>query len=121
MPITVKTTAQAGVQYGPITVGGGHLIHQVKLDVSALSGAQDADGYLPVGTVIDPSTGAVPTNSATGAVFIGPEPVKLGEDDHFANAIFDKGINRAAVESNLGRVLSADELAAIAKSPFILF
>ena len=112
MPISITTTS-GGTGYVDIRVGDGHGIHQGWLDVSALTSADDADGYLPPGLPI--AADGTPVGSSEDACgIIGPEAVKMGSADHFANMIFTGPVNRNAIEDNLGRALSADELAGIA-------
>lgn len=132
MPISVTNTGTGGPLYGPITVGPQGLTHQVKVDVSELEAAVDDDGYLPVGLPIDAHTGAPvvaadpdaepdPIVGTQMIAVIGPEAVKMGSADHFANAIFNGGLNQDAIEDNIGRALSATELALFAASNFTLF
>lgn len=120
MPISVETTA-GGTGYVDIRVGEGHGIHQALLDVAAL--AADADGYYPPGQPIlasgAPVTQGVDTAEVAHAV-IGPEPVKEGAANHFGNVILDGTLNRDAIEDNLGRALTANELSALADGGFKL-
>ncbi len=113
-PISVTTTAAPGIAYTDVRMGGGHSIHQVLLDVSDLAASADANGTLPPGFPIrtngDPVTGGA--DALEGV--IGPEAVTLGSADHFGNVIRSGDLNKNAIEDNLGRVLSANELAAIA-------
>lgn len=112
MPISITSTA-GGLGYVDIRVGDGHGIHQGLLDVSTLTSADDAEGYLPPGLPIS-ATGDPVGSSEDAYGIIGPEPVKMGSADHFGNMIFTGTLNRNAIEDNLGRALSADELAGIA-------
>lgn len=111
MPMSVTNTA-GGTSYVDIRVGTGHQIHQMLIDVSTLSGAVDADGYLPPGLPLD-TTGAPVGASETAYGIVGPEPVKLGSADHFGNCFLTGALNKDAIEDNLGRVLSTDELAGL--------
>lgn len=113
MPMGVTNTAAAGVAYADIRVGECQ-VHQVKLDVSGLTDADDANGSLPVGLPI--TTAGIPVASGTDVIagLVGPEPVKLGAADHFGNIFISGSFNRDMIEDNLGRALSANELAAIA-------
>lgn len=107
-------TDAGGVSYLDVRFGEGHSIDQGLIDVSTLGAFDDADGYLPPGLPIL-ATGApvsAPGQKAYGLV--GPEVVKLGTVDHLGNMIFSGGIVRDRIEANLGRVLTADELSAIA-------
>lgn len=113
MPLGVTNTAAAGTPYGDIRVGECQ-VHQVKIDVSTLTGVDDANNSLPVGLPIL-VTGA-PVTAGTDVVFglIGPEPVKLQAADHFGNCMISGSFNKDMIEDNLGRALTANELAAIA-------
>lgn len=111
MPISFTTTS-GGTAYADIRVG--HVDqHQCLIDVSALSGAVDADGYLPPGLPLDATGGPVGTSEDAFAI-VGPAPVKLLAADHFGNAIMGGVLNKDMIEDNLGRALTADELAGIA-------
>lgn len=120
MPISVRSTGNGGTFYGDVRVGDKQTIHQVTLDVAALAGAADADGYLPPGLPLKADGTPVGTGESAVCV-LGPESVKLADVDVFANAIYSGGLNRAAIESNLGRALSADEATSLSAAPFILF
>jgi hypothetical protein len=113
MPISVTNTAAPGRAYIDVRVGECQ-IHQGLIDVSTLGSNDDADGYLPPGLPI--LTNGAPVSGATDVVLgvIGPEPVKLGTADRFGNVILSGNLNRDAIEDNLGRSLSANELASLA-------
>lgn len=113
MPMSVTNTSAPGRAYIDIRVGECQ-VHQVKLDVSGLTSADDADGYLPPGLPI--TTAGIPVAAGTDVIagLIGPEPVKIGSDDIFGNIFLSGTFNRDAIEDNLGRAVSANELAAIA-------
>ena len=111
MPISVTSTA-GGPAYIDIRVGEVQ-VHQGLIDVSTLGAADDAEGYLPVGLPLG-ATGAPVGVGEDAFGIIGPEPVKLGAADHFGNMILAGVLNQQAIEDNLGRALSADELAGIA-------
>lgn len=112
MPISVTNTAAAGVAYGDIRVGECQ-VHQVLIDVSTLTAVDDVNNSLPVGLPI--RVDGAPIAAGTDVVFglIGPEPVKLQAVDHFGNAFVSGSFNKDMIEDNLGRSLSANELAAI--------
>lgn len=121
MPITVTNTAGTGPAYINIRVGDAHNIHQLKLDVSGLTANDDADGYLPPGLPLLATGLPVSAPAQTAVAVVGPEAVKLSAtDDHFGNVILDGVLNQDAIEDNLGRVLSADELAALGLGGFTL-
>lgn len=107
------TNTAGGTGYIDIRVGEGHSIHEGLLDVSTLTAADDAEGYLPPGLPISATGDPVGASEAAFGI-VGPEPVKIGSEDLFGNMIFSGTLNRDAIEDNLGRVLSADELAGIA-------
>lgn len=114
MPISVDRTA-GDTGFVDIRVGDGHGIHQQIIDVATQT-ATDVNGYLPPGVPLQAS-GVPVTNTATVgtqvvAGVVGPESVKLGAANHFGNAILTGVLNRDAIEDNLGRVLSANEIAA---------
>lgn len=108
MPISVTVTA-GGVAYGDIRVGEGHGIHQLLINAANVASARDADGYLPPGLPLKADGTLVAATQAT-VCMVGPEAVKVGSVNVFANAIFSGPVNRDMIEDNLGRVLSADEL-----------
>jgi len=113
MPISFSSTAAKGRSYSDIRIGECQ-VHQVLLDVSGLTSADDADGVLPVGLPI--TTAGIPVAAGTDVIagLIGPEPVPIGTADVFGNIFMSGNFNRDAIEDNLGRTLSANELAAIA-------
>ncbi len=113
MPMNVTNTAAAGTAYGDIRVGDAD-IHQGVIDVSTLTGVDDANNSLPVGLPI--RANGAPITGGTDDVFglVGPEPVKLQAVDHFGNVMVRGTFNRDMIEDNLGRALTANELAAIA-------
>lgn len=112
MPISVTNVAAAGVAYSDIRVGECQ-VHQCLIDVSTLTGVDDANNSLPVGLPIL-ATGA-PVTGGTDVIFglVGPEPVKLQAADHFGNVFISGSFNKDAIEDNLGRALNANELAAL--------
>lgn len=112
MPMSVTNTAARGTAYSDIRIGECQ-VHQVKLDVSTLTGVDDADGVLPVGLPI--GDGGIPVAGTTDIVVgvIGPEPVKLEAADHFGNIIISGNLNYQAIIDNLGRVWDANELASV--------
>ncbi len=119
MPISSSATAAKGRSYIDIRRDSHCGIHQAKLDVSTLTSNDDADGVLPPGLPI--RTDGAPVSGGTDALIgvIGPEPIKIGTDDIFANVITSGNLNKNAIEDNLGRSLSANELAALALIPAI--
>lgn len=116
--IRVTKTGTTDTAYADVRVGEGHCIHQVKLTAAALAASRDADGNLPPGLPVL-ATGA-PVTAGTAVGVIGPEAVALGAADTFGNVIFSNGINRDQIEANLGRVLTAAELAGL-PARFVVF
>lgn len=115
MPIAVTNiAATVGPSYIDIRVGECQ-VHQSKLAVATLAAKVDAGGSLPVGLPIIMSNGNPISAPAQGPIgLLGPESVHLGAVNQFGNVFISGNFNRQAIEDNLGRVLSADELAAIA-------
>lgn len=107
-----QTTA-GGQSYIDIRVGEGHGIHQGLIDVSEVGSVDDAEGYLPPGLPLTAAGDPVGAGEDAYGI-VGPEAVKVGAADHYGNMIMTGVLNRDAIEDNLGRVLSADELAGIA-------
>jgi hypothetical protein len=120
MPIGVTVTA-GGTGYIEIRLDPkGCETHQTKFDVSELGGVDDADGYLPPGLPLQADGSPVDDAAQTATYVVGPEAVKLGTADHFGNVILNGFLVRDAIEDNLGRVLSANELAALTAGGFRL-
>jgi hypothetical protein len=120
MPITVTSTA-GGIGYIEIRLDPkGCETHQAIYDVSTLGAHDDANGYLPPGLPLKADGSPVSGAGQTAAYVVGPEAVKMGAADHFANVILNGFLVRDAIEDNLGRVLSADELAALTAGGFRL-
>lgn len=120
MPMKSEVTAAAGSAYIDIRAGAYNNIHQQIIDVSALAAAVDADGYLPPGLPLLAAGGPVTAAAQTATGVVGPEAVELGSADHFGNVFKDGPLNKDAIEDNLGRALSADELSALAAGGFTL-
>lgn len=117
MPITVTTTA-GGTGYADIRVGTSHNIHQALFDVSEITA--DADGVIPPGLPLQASGAPVTGSSQTVKYVVGPEGVKKGAADHLGNVFLDGPLNLNMIEDNLGRVLNANEIAALAAGGFKL-
>ena len=118
MPISFERTA-GGTGYVDVRVGEGHAIHQATLDVSGITDV-DADGYIPPGLPLQASGAPVDAVDQTAKYVVGPEAVKEGDADHFGNALLDGALNQDAIEDNLGRALTANEIAALASGGFKL-
>lgn len=119
MPLTFTSTA-GGTGFVDVRAGAYNNVHQAKIDVSALTSETDADGYLPPGTPLLAAGGPVSGADQTAPYVVGPEAVKVGAADHFANVIIDGPLNRDAIEDNIGATLSANQLTALANGGFTL-
>lgn len=113
MPLKISQTAAGDTTYGDIRVGSVHGIHQIKANAAGLAASRDAMGVLPPGLPI--KADGTPVTGAGQVVkgLVGPEPAPLGGADDFVNVILTGPVNRSMIEANLGRVLSANELAAL--------
>ena len=108
-------TDVGGISYKDIRFGGDQcLIHEGLLDATLLAASRDADKNLPPGLTVLSTGGPVSGAAQAAYGIIGPEVAYLGTGNRFGNMIFSGGLNRKAIEANLGRVLSANELSAIA-------
>lgn len=123
MPIGVKkTTGTTG--YGHPIVGDALGLLQVVVDISELTIAEvDADGYLKPGVMFK-SDGTQPDGS--GFLYaVNPEPIKIvdyvptdillaADTATIPVGMVTAGIlNRDIIEDNLGRVMTANEIAAV--------
>lgn len=113
MPLKISQTAGGDTTYGDIRVGRSHGIHQVKVNATSVSASRDAMGVLPPGLPIRVDGTIVSGASQVVQGIIGPEASPMGTGDDFVNVIFDGVLNKNMIEANLGRALSANELAAI--------
>ena len=121
MPSMVEKTSGA-IGYASPFVGEPKDILHVKVDVSARTSDEvDSDGYLKAGVPLT-SDGLLIGASNTKRVGIVVEPVKIVAAgttlsgvtaDPFVACSFTCAINRDAVEDNLGRALSANEIAGL--------
>lgn len=119
MPMRFTTTA-GGTGYADIRVGEGHGIHQALIDVSNVAADIDADGFIPPGLPLQAAGTLISAPGQTAKYVVGPEPVKTGASDDFGNALLDGALNQDMIEDNLGRALTADEIAALAAGGFKL-
>jgi hypothetical protein len=122
MPIGIQTTA-GGLAHAPVFVGEIQNTDLVNIDISDLTTNEvDADGYLKPGVPFDKSGNLVGTGVAVWGVSI--EPIKLplatvpptntslGADTGTCPVAVGFGlVNRDIAEDNLGRALTADEIA----------
>lgn len=140
MPLKKRTPMAEAATYGDIFVGPYNHTHAVLVDVSTLtldvgSGGQvDDQGYLRPGSVIQidasgtgGAIGDVPTAADQRAGIV-PEPIKILEDGELVASAADVqvalalncSVNRAIVEDNLGRALTAAEIGALAQGGILL-
>lgn len=107
-----RTTTAGGTAYGDIRVGECQ-VHQSLMAAAALAASRDAGGSLPVGLPV--KVDGTPITGVGQATFglIGPEAVKLGSVNVFGNVIIAGAVNRDMIEDNLGRALTADEIASL--------
>lgn len=129
MPLHIKKTA-GGETYAPVFIGSILAMEQLPIDVSELTTDEvDADGWLKPGVAFK-QDGTRPDGS--GHVYaVNPEPqnlhldtvpptnTSLGNDTKtYPLGMGTMGtVNRDVIEDILGRVLSANELAAFAAAP----
>ncbi len=118
--MVTKTTGAVG--YGKPFVDGPRDVLHVKVDVSALTTAEvDADGYLKAGVplAID---GLLIGAANTKRVGVTPNEVKVADtntalagitNDPFVAVAFSGTCNRDSMEDNLGRALTANEIAGL--------
>lgn len=119
MPIIITQGTAGGVGYIDVRMDPGKgEVHQTLLDVTALAGSKDAAGYLPPGLPILAAGGPVTGAGQTAKYVLGPNPWKVPGANQFGNVLYPQTLNRDAVEDNLGRALSADEVSALAAGGF---
>lgn len=117
MPIRITTTAGGTGYANPLVGEVGHVDH-VKLDVSGMTTAEvDTDGYLKPGVPLTKAGILVAAGFVYGVTF---EAIKIADnntglagdttDPLVAVAVIGL-VNRDVVEDNLGRVLTAAEIA----------
>lgn len=123
MPITIESTATEQNSYGHPFVGpGAQYTDVIKVDISGLTSAEvDANGYLKPGVPFL-KTGLLVTAGVTYGVTL--EPIKIAADnvagtlaaatDCFVAVGTHGTCNRDIMEDNLGRVLTAPEIAGFA-------
>lgn len=123
MPITIEDVASEANTYGHPFVGpGAQYTDVVKVDISGLTSNEvDADGYLKPGVPLNKSGVLVSSGVVYGVTL---EPIKIAADNESATlaaatdcfvALGTHGVvNRDIMEDNLGRVLTAAEIAGMA-------
>lgn len=118
MPLGITTTA-GGLAHSPVFVGQIIGTDVVKVDLSDLSDEEvDADGYIKPGVPLDKNGNIVGAGIPVWGVTIEPIKVASGGTDAILDAATDCFVtvgfglcNRDVMEDNLGRALSADEIA----------
>jgi hypothetical protein len=128
MPIRITETA-GGVAYANPFVGNPGPTTVVKLDVSGMTTNEvDVDGYLKPGTPLL-STGVLVSGAGQTVFGVVIAPVQIAEtntglagdtSDPLVTVATSGLINRDIAEDNLGRALSANELAALALGQFVV-
>ena len=118
MPIVIASTA-GGLAHSPVFVGEIQGTDVVKVDLSDLSDEEvDADGYIKPGVPLAKDGSTVGAGVAVWGVTIEPIKVATGGTDAILDAATDCFVtvgfglcNRDIMEDNLGRALTADEIA----------
>ena len=122
MPITITNPVAEANGYGNPFVGPIDRTDVVKVDISGLTTSEvDEFGYLKPGVPFNKSGVLVTSGVVYGIV---PEPIKIAADNESATlaaatdcfvALGILGlVNRDIIEDNLGRVLTAAEIAGMA-------
>lgn len=118
MPIGITSTA-GGLAHSPVFVGQIIGTDVVKVDLSDLSDEEvDADGYIKPGVPLAKDGSIIGSGVPVWGVTIEAIKVASGGTDAILDAATDCFVtvgfglcNRDVMEDNLGRVLSADEIA----------
>lgn len=118
MPLGITNTA-GGLAHSPVFVGEIQGTDVVKVDLSDLSDEEvDADGYIKPGVPLAKDGNIVGSGVPVWGVTIEPIKVASGGTDAILDAATDCFVtvgfglcNRDVMEDNLGRALSADEIA----------
>lgn len=123
-----ETLHPGGTAFVPVNDGvpSANLL-QIKVDISAFGTTHvNAKGYLVPGAVVKP-TGVPPDGTANEVGYVVTEAVKFAPDNASGTlaAAQDRTVvvqvlgvvHRKRMEANLGRVLTANELAAIGRVP----
>lgn len=118
MPISFTATPAPGTGYADIRVGGSHNIHQAPIAAAVTA---DAQGYFMPGTPLQADGTAISAGSQVAKFVVGPEAVrKAATGATQGNTFLDGAISQDMIEDNLGRVLNANEIAALAAGGFKL-
>jgi hypothetical protein len=133
MPIRVRTLTAGGTGYQYPLQQGPFEREQITADLSTLTysagaGEVDIDGYIKPGTPLLAPNSAAPGALVSGAsqyagvvieaTYVGSDPIDADADlDSLTDiqVVIARGgiLNRDAVEDNLGRALTANEIAAL--------
>jgi hypothetical protein len=117
MPLSIETTT-GGTAHAPVFIElWGRDV--VKVDLSDLSDEEvDADGYLKPGVPLQKDGSIIASSGVVWGVTFGGEKVATGGTDTILDAATDCFVavgfglvNRDVAEDNLGRALTADEIA----------
>lgn len=121
MPVRTKQTA-GGSAYASPFIGRVDDVLHVKVDISALTQAEvDANGILKPGVPLTINGLLIGANN-TDRVGVTPYETKIADNntnlagitaDVFVAVAFSGSVNRDVMEDNLGRVLSANEIAGL--------
>lgn len=127
MPLSKRTLLTGDTPYHPVFQGRVDHTAQISINVTALTNAEvDTDGYLKPGVPFAADGTSVGAAEAVFGVVIEPIKVANGNaagdlsaaDASFQIALGIEGVvNRHLIEANLGRVLTANELAGFALAP----
>lgn len=122
MPLSKRALVAANIPYHPVFQGRVDHTAQIAINVTALTSAEvDSDGYLKPGVPFE-ADGTL-LDAAADVVFgVVIEPIKVAAgnaagdlsaaDATFQIALGIEGVvNRNLIEANLGRVLTANEIA----------
>lgn len=118
MPISIAATA-GGLTHAPVFVGQITGTDVVKVDISDLSDKEvDVDGYLKPGVPLAKDGNLVGSTVPVWGVVIEATKITTGNTDTILDAATDCFVtvgfglvNRDIAEDNLGRALTADEIA----------
>lgn len=118
MPLKITNTS-GGMGHAPVFVGEIGGTDVVKVDISDLSSYEvDSDGYLKPGVPFMKDGNPVGSSGVVWGVTIEPIKITTGNTDTILDAETDCFVtvgfglcNRDVMEDNLGRALTADEIA----------
>jgi hypothetical protein len=129
MPITIEATASEANSYGNPLVGPAEYRDVVKVDISDLgTGEVDIDGYIKPGLPLAKDGNLVGSTipvygvvmEATKIASTNTDAVLDAATDCFVAVCTHGIVNRDIAEDNLGRALTADEIAGFDLAPSTL-